>query len=148
MTDSMGGPIPAGGPGGGRVDVESASVGELMGNVSRDLLTLLRQEIVLAKAEIRAEARRAGRAAGMLGIAGFAGYMLLLFLSLALWWGLANVMDQGWAALIVAALWAVLGIAVYAVGRNELRAVNATPERTVETAKQIPQALKPHEEKP
>jgi hypothetical protein len=35
----------------------------------------------------------------MLGVAGFAGYMTLLFAAIALWWALANVMDQGWAAL-------------------------------------------------
>jgi hypothetical protein len=133
-------------PGGSRVDVADASVGELMSNVSRDLFTLLRQEIALAKAEIRVEAKKAGKATGMLGGAGFAGYMVLLFLSFALWWGLANVMDQGWAALIVAAVWAAVGAALYAVGRNEMRTVTAQPERTVETVRQVPHALKPNEE--
>jgi len=94
MTDPKDGQVTST-PGGTGVDVENTSVGELMGNVSRDLFTLLRQEIALAKAEVKTEAKKAGKAAGMLGGAGFAGYMVLLFLSLALWWGLANVMDQG-----------------------------------------------------
>jgi hypothetical protein len=128
------------------MDVEDHSVGELMGNVTRDLMTLLRQEIALAKAEVKVEAKKAGKATGMLGGAGFAGYMVLLFLSLALWWALANVMDQGWAALIVAVVWAVTGAVLYASGRRELRAINPTPERTVETVKQVPQAMKPTEE--
>ena len=46
----------------------------------------------------------------MLGVAGFAGYMTLLFAAIALWWALANVMGQGWAALIVAAIWAAIGV--------------------------------------
>jgi hypothetical protein len=46
----------------------------------------------------------------MLGVAGFAGYMTLLFAAIALRWALANVMDQGWAALIVAAIWAAIGV--------------------------------------
>jgi hypothetical protein len=133
-------------PAGTGVEVENTSVGELMGNVSRDLFTLLRQEIALAKAEVKAEAKKAGKAAGMLGGAGFTGYMVLLFLSLALWWGLANVMDQGWAALIVAAMWAVIGVVLYSVGRSEMRKVNPAPERTVDTIKQVPQALNPHKE--
>jgi len=133
-------------PGDAGVDVADVSVGELMSNVSRDLFTLLRQEIALAKAEIRVEAKKAGKATGMLGGAGFAGYMVLLFLSFALWWGLANVMDQGWAALIVAAVWVAVGAALYAAGRSELRTVHAKPERTVETVRQVPQALKPNEE--
>jgi Putative Actinobacterial Holin-X, holin superfamily III len=133
---------------GGRIDVDDASVGELMANVSRDLLTLLRQEIALAKTEVKAEAKKAGRAAGMLGGAGFAGYMVLLFASLALWWALANVMDQGWAALIVAALWAIAGTALYFAGRTEMRNINPKPERTVDTVKQVPGALTPNQETP
>jgi len=144
MAGSMNGPgIPVGYQ---RPDVENASVGELLGNVTRDLTTLLRQEIELAKVEIKVEAKKAGKATGMLGGAGLAGYMVLLFLSFALWWGLANVMDQGWAALLVAVLWAVIGGVLYAVGRGRLRELNPTPERTVETMKQVPQALKPHKE--
>jgi hypothetical protein len=146
MTDPKDGQFTSTRPGGTGVDVENTSVGELMGNVSRDLFTLLRQEIALAKAEVRAEAKKAGKAAGMFGGAGFAGYMVLLFLSLALWWGLANVMDQGWAALIVAAVWVVIGVALYSVGRTKMRKVNPVPERTVDTVKQVPQALNPHKE--
>ena len=77
------------------------------------------------------------------GAAGFAGYMVLLFASIALWWGLSNVMDQGWAALIVTALWAVIGAVLFVVGRGRLKQVNPTPERTVETVKELPDALKP-----
>jgi hypothetical protein len=146
MTNPMDGQFTAARPADTQVDVENASVGELMGNVSRDLFTLLRQEIALAKAEVKGEAKKAGKAAGLLGGAGFAGYLVLLFLSLALWWGLANVMDQGWAALIVAGVWAVTGIALYSGGRAEMRDVSPKPERTVDTVKQVPQALNPHEE--
>jgi hypothetical protein len=146
MTNPMDGQFTAARPADTQVDVENTPVGELMANVSRDLFTLLRQEIALAKAEVKGEAKKAGKAAGLLGGAGFAGYLVLLFLSLALWWGLANVMDQGWAALIVAGVWAVTGIALYSGGRAEMRDVSPKPERTVDTVKQVPQALNPHEE--
>jgi hypothetical protein len=129
---------PAGGP-----DVAQQSVGELLGDISRDLSTLMRQELELAKAEIKAEVSKTGRAAGMLGGAGFAGYMVLLFLSCAAWWGLENVMDAGWAALIVAAVWAVIGAVLYATGRSTMRTVHPKPERTVDTVQEIPGALKP-----
>jgi hypothetical protein len=124
------------------VDVGSATVGELITDVSRDLSTLMRQELELAKAEVKAEVTKTGKAAGMLGGAGFAGYMVLLFLSFALWWGLANVMDQGWAALVVAVIWAAIGGVLYVTGRRTLRTVNPKPERTVDTVKQVPEALK------
>ncbi|MDT4910923.1 MAG: hypothetical protein QOC66_51 [Pseudonocardiales bacterium] len=127
---------------GQRADVTNASVGELIGEVSRDLSTLMRQELELAKSEIKTEVAKTGKGVGMLGGAGFAGYMLMLFLSISLWWGLANVMDEAWAALIVAAIWAVIAAVLFVTGRNTMRTVNPTPERTVETVKEVPGALK------
>lgn len=118
------------------------SVGELMSAVTQDLSTLMRQEVELAKAEIKTEVAKVGKGAGMLGGAGFGGYMVLLFLSFALWWGLANVMDQSWAALITAAVWAVIAAVLATVGRRTLKSVNPKPERTVDTVKQVPDALK------
>jgi Putative Actinobacterial Holin-X, holin superfamily III len=117
-------------------------VGELVGEVSQDLSTLMRQELALAKAELKQEAVASGKAAGLLGGAGFAGYMLLLFLSVAAWWGLANVIDQGWAALIVAAVWAVIAAVLYTAGRSRMREVHPAPERTTETLKELPGTLK------
>jgi hypothetical protein len=125
-----------------RPDVGDTSVGQLIGEVTSDLSTLLRQELELAKAEVKQEATKSGKAVGMLGAAGFAGYMVALFLSIALWWALANVMDEGWAALIVAALWAVIAAVLASVGRKRLRTVNPKPERTIQTLKEVPDALK------
>jgi len=126
-------------------NVEGASVGELIGEVSRDLSTLMRQELELAKAELKTEVSKTGKAAGMLGGAGFAGYMVVLFLSIALWWALVNVMDSGWAALIVAGIWTVIAAVLYAKGRSTMRTVNPKPERTVDTVKEVPGALKGRE---
>jgi hypothetical protein len=127
---------------GGR-SIDDVGLGELVTNISRDLSTLMRQELELAKAELKAEATKTGKAAGMFGGAGFAGYMVLLFLSISLWWGLENVMDAGWAALIVAAVWGVIGAILFVTGRSTMRTVNPKPERTVETMNEIPGALKP-----
>jgi peptidoglycan/LPS O-acetylase OafA/YrhL len=91
------------------------------------------QVIALAKAELKQEALKAGRPWGMLGGAGFAGYMVLLFASFAAWWGFAEVMAPGWAALIVTAIWAVIGAVLYTQGRRRLREVNLKPERTGKT---------------
>ena len=123
-------------------DIANASVGELLGHVAQDLSTLMRQEIELAKAEVKQEVTKTGKAAGMLGAAGFAGYMVLLFASIAAWWGLAEVMAAGWAALVVTAIWAVIGAVLFAVGRQRMREVNPKPERTVETVSEVPGTLK------
>lgn len=123
-------------------DPSSASVGELVGSITNDLSTLMRQELDLVKAEVKQEAIKSGKAAGMYGAAGFAGYMVVLFASIAAWWGLANVMDEGWAALIVTGVWAVIGAVTYSAGRRQARQIHPKPERTVETVKEIPDALK------
>jgi len=118
------------------------SVGELIGNISDDLSRLFRQEVELAKVEIKQEAAKAGKAAGMLGGAGFAGYLAVVLLSFALVFGLANVMDAGWAALIVAVIWGIIGAVLYASGRKRLKTVDPMPHRTVETIKEDAQWLK------
>lgn len=125
-----------------RADVGNVSVGELLGEVTQNLSTLMRQEVELAKAEIKTEVAKAGKGAGMLGGAGFAGYMVIMFFSFAAWWGLANEIDIGLAALIVGLVWVVIGAVLFVMGRSTLRTVNPTPERTIDTAKQIPDALK------
>ncbi|WP_307167367.1 phage holin family protein [Streptomyces rishiriensis] len=111
-------------------------MGELLSVVTSDVQTLFRQEVELAKVEVRQEATKAGKAAGMYGGAGFAGYMVLLFLSLAAVFGLANVIDAGWAALIVAAVWAVVAAVLYQRGKTQMRTVAPKPEHTVETMKE------------
>ena len=147
----------------GHPDVENTSVGNLIGQVTTDLSTLMRQELELAKAELRSEANKAtdeikaqtgkaGKGAGMLAGAGFGGYMLALFLSLALMWALASAIPTGWAALIVAVVWGVIAAVLFVMGRKQLKTVdfsrlkqvNPKPEQTVETLQQVPGALKPN----
>src|SRR5215218_9273468 len=92
----------------GRPDVDGTSVGQLIGEVTKDLSTLMRQELELAKVEVKAEAKKAGQGAGMFGAAAFAGYMTLLFLSIALWWALSHLVGHSWSALIVAVIWGII----------------------------------------
>ncbi|MEU2615662.1 phage holin family protein [Micromonospora sp. NPDC007271] len=118
------------------------SVGELLGDVTRDVSTLFRQEIELAKAELREEASQAGKAGGMFGGAALAGFLTVLFVSYAVWWGLSDVMDQSWAALIVAGVWAIIAAILLAIGRTKLRQLRAVLPRTQQTARQMPDALR------
>ncbi len=124
----------------------SASFGELFGQVTKDLSTLIRQEIDLAKAELKQSATRAGAGAGLLGGAGYAALMAIFFLSVALWWGLGDLIDNlAWSAVIVAVLWAIIALILYLIGRKRLKEVQGMP-RTAESVKKIPEALKRNEE--
>lgn len=118
------------------------SLGQIVGELAQDLSRLMRQELELAKVELREEAIKAGKAAGMLGGAGFAGYMTALLLSFALAYGLANIMDLGWATFIVALLWAIAGAVLFTTGRARMKKVSPKPERTVETLKEDAQWLR------
>lgn len=135
-------PTPVPGAGSGK----DPTIGELVGEVSRDLSTLVRQEIELAKAEAKQSAQRAGKGAGMFGGAGVAGHMVLLFLSLALWWALGTVMGLGWSGLVVAAVWGVIAAVLALRGRKELQSVEGLPQ-TADSVKKIPDALRGHEER-
>jgi hypothetical protein len=121
------------------------SIGELMGDVSRDLSTLLRQELELAKAELRESAAQAGRGAGLLTSAGVAAVFALLFGSIALWWSLGLLIGNAWSALAVAVLWAIVAAVLGMTGRRELARVRGLP-KTAETVAKIPNALKGNEE--
>ncbi len=127
-------------------DVGQRSVGELIGEVTNDLSTLMRQEMTLAKAEMKEEASKTGKAAGMLGGAGFAGYMLVMFLSIAVWWGLGDAIGRAWSALVVAIVWGIVAAVLYSNGRKKLRKVHPKPERTMSTLKEVPDALKGRQE--
>lgn len=120
------------------------SLGELISEVTEDLSTLMRQELELAKAELQQSASRAGRGVGMLGGAGVAGYFVLLFVSIALWWAIGSAIGLGWSAVVVAVIWAIVAAVLAMVGRNSLKSVRGLP-KTADTVKKIPDALKGNE---
>ena len=123
---------------------DNASLGELLSDVTRDLSTLMRQEVELAKAELKQSATRAGKGSGMLAGAGVAGHFVLVFLSLALMFALGALMPLGWAAVIVAVLWGIIAAVLASIGRKELKQIKGLPQ-TGETLSEIPPTLKPGE---
>lgn len=124
---------------------EERSLGELFSDLTTDVSILVRQEVALAKAELRESGKNAGAGIGMLVGAGVAGLLFLIFISNAAWAGLTNVVGATWAAVIVALVWAVIAGILAAVGRSKLNKVEGVPQ-TTETVKQIPNALKGNEE--
>jgi hypothetical protein len=136
--------IPEPAPSEAHQKADNASLGELLGDVTRDLSTLMRQEVELAKAEAKQSATKAGKGAGMLAGAGVAGHFVLVFLSLGLMFALGALMPLGWAALIVAVIWGIIAAVLAAIGRKELKQIKGMPQ-TGETLSEIPPTLKPGE---
>jgi uncharacterized membrane protein YqjE len=115
---------------------DDRSLGQVVSDLSTDLSTLMKQEVQLAKVELKEEVSKAGKGAGMLGGAGFAGWFVLLFLSLALTFLLDNWMPVEAAALITAGVWAVVAAVLAVIGRKELRQANPQLPRTQQTLKE------------
>lgn len=138
MSASYGGPPE-------RSEAGNPSLGELFGEVSKDLSELVRQELALAKAEATQTATRAGKGVGMFAGAAVAGYFVLLFLSVAGWWSLGNVIGRGWSALVIMLIWAIIAAVLAVLGRSALAAAKGMPH-TTDTVKRIPDALTPHPE--
>ncbi|MFF1254665.1 phage holin family protein, partial [Pseudarthrobacter sp. NPDC058329] len=136
--------IPEPPPSAAHVKADNASLGELLGDVTRDLSTLMRQEVELAKAELKESATKAGKGSGMLAGAGVAGHFVLVFLSLALMFALGALIPLGWAAVIVAVIWGIIAAVLASIGRKELKQIKGIPQ-TSETLSEIPPTLKPGE---
>lgn len=119
------------------------SVGDLVGKVAADLGSLLASEAELAKTELREEAQRLGRAAGMLGAAALVGWFAALLCSFAAAWGLADLLDSAVLGfVIVGVIYAVVAAALFVTGRKRMRDVHPVPEATIASIKEDIQWLK------
>jgi hypothetical protein len=120
----------------------TTGVGDLISGVTRDLSTLFRQEVELAKSELTESAKQAGKGAGMFGGAAVAGLFALLFLSITVWWALGYLIGNAWSALVVTVVYGIVALILFLRGRAQLKTVRGAP-RTVESLKKIPDTLKP-----
>ncbi len=124
-------------------DVGQRGVGELVKEVTQDLSKLFSQELTLAKAEMTAEAKKAGKTAGAFGGAGLAGWFTLLFASQTLMFLLANAFHSiTWAAFVVTVLWGIGAFVLFSKARSEAKTIDPKPELTVQTLKEDAQWAK------
>jgi hypothetical protein len=112
------------------------SIGELFSQLGEDLGGLVTSQMELARAELTAEVKDAGKAAGLLGGGAILGYLTLTLLCFAAAWGLSEVVPEGVAFLIVAAVIGVIAAALALVGRRQVEAAKQVAPETVETIKE------------
>ena len=118
--------------------VQPDSIGGLIRGILNDLRTLIREEIALARVEIREQAGRARAAAMSFGIAvaalAFGGIFLLIAIAL----GIAYLLNwPAWAGFfITAVLLGLAGFVTLSSGRKQLTRVHAVPEQTISTLKE------------
>src|SRR5688500_14627804 len=97
---------------------DDRSLGQLFGDLSRQLTTLVRQEFELARTEVTSRAGAATRDAALIGVGGALAYAGLLVLLAAVVLVLVQAGLEPWlAALIVGLLVAAAGGALVMRGR-------------------------------
>jgi Putative Actinobacterial Holin-X, holin superfamily III len=115
---------------------DDRSLGQLLGDLSRQLSTLVRQEIDLARTETTARVTAVSRDAALIGAGAAIGYAGFLFLLAALAALLIQAgLDPWLSALLVGAVTLAIGGALAWRGREGLRTTSVVPERTIETLK-------------
>ena len=95
------------------------SLSDLFSTMSEDLSTLVRKELELAREEVKVEASRSGNVAKFFGAAGVTGYFAVMMLLFAAAWGLAAVMPDGLAFLIVGVVLGAIAAVLAVRGRAQ-----------------------------
>jgi len=113
---------------------DERSLGELFGDLSRSMGTLIRQEIDLARTEMTDRVTGLSRDAAMVGAGGALLYAALLGLMATVVLGLVEMGLTPWlAALLVTIVAAAVGGVMVAGGVERLRKTDVVPRRTIET---------------
>ena len=118
------------------------TIGKLVTDASRDISSLISQEIQLAKSELKVSVKAGGIGVGLFAAAGFVAVLAIIMLSIAFayfihWAGLG----LHWSFLIVFGAYLLIAALLVFVGVKKVKQVRA-PEKAIRQGKQIPQALK------
>ena len=119
------------------------TLGQLVADATHDISSIMRSEIALAKAEIGADAKRAGAGVAMFAVAGFFAFLALILLLIAAAYGLVAAGLAPWLAfLIVAGVLLVVGAILALVGKGAVTKIKGKPERTIKSAQDTIAAIK------
>jgi hypothetical protein len=118
-------------------DLRDRPIGELLKQLADETTTLVRQELDLAKAEMREKAGKAGPGFGMWGAAGALGLLAAGALTAFLILALDGVMPNWLAALVVGLVYAAIAAVLYVDGKHRVEeAGSPVPQKTIESVKE------------
>lgn len=125
-------------------DAVERSLGQLVADATHDISSIVHSEIALAKAEIGADAKRAGLGAGMFVVAGVLAFLALILLLFAAVYGLAAAGLEPWLSfLVVAGFLLLVCVILGLVGVTSFKKLNGKPERTIRNAQDTIAAIRP-----
>jgi hypothetical protein len=118
------------------------TLGQLVADASRDLSTILKSEVALAKAELTSDVKAGATGVALFLVAGVLAFLALILLLIAAAFGLVAAGLDAWLAfLIVAGALLLVTLVLALVGKARLSRVKA-PERTTRTSKETVARLK------
>ncbi|GHC72418.1 phage holin family protein [Limoniibacter endophyticus] len=113
---------------------DQKSVPDLLSGLLREATELFRTETRLIRSELSDKMTQLQVGGGSIAAGAICLLVALIVLAQALVIALTNVLDidGGWAALMVGAVIAIIGVILLAKGKKELEPTNLVPERSVE----------------
>ena len=121
---------------------EEPTIGKLVVDASRDVSALLRNEIALAKSELRVSVKAGGMSIAMFAAAAFLAVLAIIMLSVAIAYFISFTgLDLAWCFLIVFAAYLLVAALLGFIGYKKIQQVKP-PERAIEQAREIPTAFK------
>jgi uncharacterized membrane protein YqjE len=118
-------------------ELRDRPIGELLKQLADETATLVRQELDLAKAEMREKAGKAGPGVGILGAGGVIALLAFGSLTAFLIMALDGAMPNWLAALIVGLVYAAIAGVLYLRGKRRVAEAGApVPQKTIETVKE------------
>jgi uncharacterized membrane protein YqjE len=122
--------------------VDEPTIGRLVADASRDISSLVRGEIALAKSELKVSVRAGGIGAGLLGAAAFLGLLAIVLLSVSIAYFIDMIpgINSAVAFLIVFGLYVVVAAVLGLVGVKKLKQVGP-PERAIAQAQKSKEIL-------
>ena len=116
---------------------DDRSLADLARQLSLQTTQLVRQEVELAKSELRVKGKRAGAGAGLFGGAGALGFYAFGALTACVIAAIAEVLGVWLAALIVAVVYGLVAAILAMRGKSKVQqATPPVPERAVESVKE------------
>ncbi len=121
---------------------EDPTVGKLFADASRDMSSLVRNEIALAKSELKVSLKAGGTGVGLFAGAAFLALLAVIMLSVALAQFLSMTgLHLAWCYLIVFGLYVLVAGLLAFLGIKKVKRVKA-PERAIHQAQEAKSLLK------
>jgi hypothetical protein len=122
---------------------EERTLGQLVAQASDDLSGIVRAEIALAKAELRADVKNVAVGGGLFGAAAYLGLLASIVFVICVAYALVAAGLAPWLAFLIVGVALLLLAGLLAlIGRSRLTKLGP-PERAIRSAKETIAAVKP-----